>query len=99
MRRTLSLYASADCVRGPVVALIALLIGAMTAGIIVPPRLVVQHRSSDYQQSEDEDSEPSESPEDDATTLCQLPQNRIRRQEAPGRLAVQRPVRHGAGLH
>ena len=99
MRRRLNLYASMDCVCGPVVVLIALLISAMTAGIVVPPRLVVPHWSSVYQQSEDEDSEPSESPEDDGTTLCQVPQNRIRRQEAAGWLAVQPPVRHGHRLH
>src|SRR5947209_12399848 len=99
MRRILNLCASTDCVPGPIVVLIALLISAMTAGIVVPPRLVVQHWSSDYQQSEDEDSEPSESPEDDATTLCWEPQNRIRRQETAGWLTVQPPVRRGHRMH
>ena len=62
-------------------ALVALLIVAVTADLLVPHRLLAQQSLPDYQQSEDEDSEPSESPtEDDTVGLWETPQSRIRRQ-------------------
>jgi hypothetical protein len=64
-----------------IVALVALLVIAVSVDLLVPPRLLSQQSLPDYQQSEDDDSEPSESPtDDDAAGLCETPQSRIRRQ-------------------
>jgi len=62
--------------------LVGLLIGAVVADLVVPQRLLAQQCLSDFESSEDEDSEPTESPaEDDVVGLCESPQNRIRRQQ------------------
>jgi len=55
--------------------------GAVMADLVIPHRLLTQQCLTDYQESEDEDSEPNESPtEDDAAGLFETPPSRIRRQ-------------------
>jgi hypothetical protein len=63
-------------------ALLVLLIGATATDFFAAERLSVQQWLADYQESDNDGSEPTESPaEDDVVGLCESPQNRIRRQQ------------------
>src|SRR4051794_37103677 len=61
--------------------LVVLLIGATAADLFVPQRMIVQEQLADSNESDEDDSEPTESPaEDDFVGLCDSSKNRVRRQ-------------------
>src|SRR5690349_5114599 len=63
-------------------ALVVLLVGATAADLFVPQRMIVQEQLADSHESDEDDSEPTESPaENDIVGLCDSSQNRVRRQQ------------------
>src|SRR5437763_1784702 len=62
--------------------LVVLLIGATAADLFVPRRMIVQEQLANSHESDEDDSEPTESPaENDVVGLCDSSQNRVRRQQ------------------
>src|SRR3954465_15831402 len=63
-------------------ALVVFLVGATAADLFVPRRMIVQEQLANSHESDEDDSEPTESPaENDVVGLCDSPQNRVRRQQ------------------
>ena len=84
MKRELNHLLTSSWMRWCCSALVWLVVGAMVVQLAIPTRLAALDRFVDQEQSEEEDSEPAESPgEEYLPQFCGASLGRIRRPEAP----------------
>lgn len=86
MRRAISHFLTSTWIGQSCAIFFWLLIGAMTAQMVVPPQLVAFHLVADQEQSEEEESEPAEVPgEEELPQFCGAAPCRLRRPDAEPR--------------